>query len=88
MKRFWIIVATVALSPLNFGCGTTNAEAYETAQGVGLTEVQLGSLSMTPGLCAEDDKIGRLVTAKNPYGQTVSGVVCCRYFGSCTIRFR
>jgi len=40
-----------------------------------------------PLACSQDDSYSTGFTAKNPTGRTVSGVVCCGFFKSCTVRF-
>lgn len=75
----WLLLCLV------IGC-TSDDQTIETLQKAGYTDIEPGSWA--PFSCSDDDTVKTSFRAKNPAGQTVTGVVCCGLIlKSCTIRF-
>jgi hypothetical protein len=74
------LLVTVAL----VGCTDENA-TRRTLQDSGFTEIQTGGYAWFA--CSEDDAFHTAFTATNSAGKPVSGVVCCGWLKSCTVRF-
>ncbi|GAC1393284.1 MAG: hypothetical protein NVS3B10_00590 [Polyangiales bacterium] len=77
------ILTTLAIS---FAVSCTDETASRRAlEDSGYTEVRFtGYVAFS---CGRDDNFSTGFVAKNPAGRTVSGVVCCGLFKSCTVRF-
>lgn len=72
---------------LLFVAGCTSPDNTErTLTDSGYSDVQVGGYAWLT--CGNDDTFATKFTATNPAGKTVSGAVCCGWFGKgCTIRF-
>lgn len=70
---------------LLLGCTTGEDEVTSAVTRAGFTEVKPGRL--TAFGCSDDDKVGRLFTARNAQGVVVEGQVCCGVLKGCTIRY-
>lgn len=79
------LLAVIALSVGLAGCFTTDDEARETLDKAGFTNIKTGD-DVFFG-CGHGDKFGREFTATNANGRSVSGIVCCGNWKSCTVRF-
>jgi hypothetical protein len=79
------VVVIFGLITATCGVATRQSEARRTVERSGLSDVKAGGLNFWE--CGQNDKIGRDFTATNTQGARVSGVVCCGYWKSCTIRW-
>ncbi len=73
---------------LGFVCipGCTAPEwTKETAEKAGFTEVSVGGYAWFG--CSGDDMFQTRFAGKNAQGVPVTGVVCCGFLKSCTVRF-
>ena len=80
MKK-WL---AVLLLPLLLSCTREDA-SRQTLESAGYSDIEMTGWS--PLSCSDSDTFSTGFTAKNPKGDTVSGVVCCGWLKNCTIRF-
>jgi len=81
MKKL-IIVVMMCLT----ACGSDEANTIRTLKASGYYNITI--TGWAPFECGKDDTFSTGFSAKNPAGQTVSGVVCCGLmFKGCTVRF-
>jgi hypothetical protein len=80
MKKLLVVL----LLPLLLSCTRSDA-SRETLEKAGYTDIEITGYS--PLSCSDSDTFSTGFTAKNPKGDTVSGVVCCGWLKNCTIRF-
>lgn len=73
------------LLPLLLLACTDAASTRATLHSAGYTDVTTGDYDWFA--CSDSDAFSTTFTAKNPLGQTVSGVVCCGWTKACTVRF-
>jgi hypothetical protein len=85
MKKIWLFAA-LAVAITATGC-TDEGNTVATLEAAGFTDIEAGGYAFWG--CGKDDTYATKFTAKNPLGNTVSGVVCCGGWGGkgCTIRF-
>jgi hypothetical protein len=80
MKNILLIILGLTL------CSCTDEDAtIRTLSNSGYTQITTEGYAFFG--CGEDDTYATAFTAKNPHGDTVSGVVCCGLLKSCTVRF-
>lgn len=80
MKRTILTILLFAL------CACTDESAStRTLKDSGFTDIRLTGYSYFA--CSDDDTFHTGFTAKNSQGREVSGVVCCGWLKSCTVRF-
>lgn len=82
-------IAVLSLLPLScmameHGCGA-GSEGIEAVEKSGFRDVQLDGRAWMA--CSQHDSFTSHFTATNAQGQRVSGVVCCGFLKSCTVRF-
>lgn len=78
-----ILVIGLALSSLT-GC-TDEDGTRRALQQQGFYDIKTEGYAFFS--CSNADSFATKFTAKNPAGQTVSGVVCCGWLKSCTVRW-
>lgn len=78
-----MLAAVVAMSML---CSCTDEDGTRRAlEKQGFTDIRTEGYAFYA--CSDNDNYATKFTAKNPNGQTVSGVVCCGVLKSCTVRW-
>jgi hypothetical protein len=55
-------------------------------RGMGFEDIEITGWS--PFSCGEGDTFSTGFKAKHPFGNPVEGVVCCRMFRNCTVRYK
>jgi hypothetical protein len=89
MKKTWFLMLLPILAALvmvlSSSC-TNESGARSALRSHGFKNVQITGYA-GPFECGEDDLSTTGFTATNQAGQKVSGVVCCGWFKSCTVRF-
>ena len=87
-KMTFFIVVVVIMGTMVLATGCTDEDGAKKAlHGQGFSDIELTGYG-GPFACGEDDFSTTGFKAKNPRGQTVTGVVCCgMIMKSCTVRF-
>jgi hypothetical protein len=67
-----------------FAC-TDEAQTIHALTSSGFNNIQITGYAWFG--CSDSDTFHTAFTATNPVGQRVSGIVCCGYLKSCTVRF-
>lgn len=80
MKKLLTILPILLLA----SC-TDETNSRRTLDNSGYTDIHIKGYELFG--CGKDDTFSTGFTAKNPQGKTVSGVVCCGFLKSCTVRF-
>jgi len=85
MKWMILIVTLFAL----VSCTTDSGTAIRAVENRGFTNVNLGDHDILGWGCPEGADTNVTFTATQPAnGNRVRGIVCCDYWGSCTVRTR
>ena len=79
-----LFIAAVVIAPLLVAC-TNEPRAREVLDEQGFTDVTITGYVWAA--CSDDDATHTGFTATNPKGKKVSGVVCCGWLKSCTVRW-
>lgn len=74
----WFVFAGVV-------CNVSPETAERVLQNHGLQEVRLKGHAYLA--CSDSDSFSSKFEATNSKGERVSGVICCGYFKSCTVRY-
>jgi hypothetical protein len=70
-------------------CKTDSGTAMSAIRDQGFTDVSLGDHDLIGWGCPEEADTNVTFTATQPNnGRRVRGIVCCDYWGSCTVRTR
>jgi uncharacterized lipoprotein YajG len=75
--KYIMIISLIAMAALS-GC-TNPKDTIETAEAMGMTNVQVGGYSMFA--CGTDDQTSTKFTATNAQGKQVTGTSCGMFFG-------
>lgn len=86
MQITWsaLFIVTMFLLALFVGC-TDDQKARSVLQKQGFTNITITGYVFAA--CSDDDYTHTGFEAKNAQGQPVSGVVCCGFLKSCTVRW-
>ncbi len=84
MPRIWTI-AFLAWAMMFLPSCTDEASSRRALMSAGFTDIVFTGYEWFG--CGKDDEFHTGFKAKNVRGETVSGVVCCGLFKSCTVRF-
>jgi hypothetical protein len=82
-----IALAIIAIISIRYIMGdrTDPERSKATLEAQGFSDISTGKFNWKS--CGDSDYYATEFTATNTIGKRVSGVVCCGYYKSCTIRF-
>lgn len=82
---FLLFAAFIVIVPLAMRSCTDADRTVSTLEAQGFTEVEPGGYTYFG--CGHGDVFHTEFTATNANGNAVSGIVCCGWLKSCTVRF-